>query len=57
MHEAVMPAPDIIPWPAEPMAEFMSFLPPGGAFIMPDVLFKKIEDAQVEAWKKQFGGA
>jgi len=57
MHEALMPAPDIIPWPGEPMAEFMSFLPAGEPFTVPDVLFRKIEDTQVEAWKNQFGGA
>ncbi len=57
MHEALMPAPDIIPWPAEPVAEFMSFLQAGEPFTVPDVLFKKLDDPQVEAWKKQFGGA
>jgi methionyl-tRNA synthetase len=56
MHEAVMPAPDIIPWPREPIAEFMGFVPPGEPFTVPEVLFKKIDDSQVEAWKQRFGG-
>lgn len=57
MHEALMPAPDILPWPQEPMAEFMSFIPPGQPFTVPDVLFGKLDDAQVEGWKQQFRGA
>lgn len=56
MHEALMPAPEVIPWPHEPMAEFMTFVAPGGPFAVPDVLFKKIDDAQVDTWKRQFGG-
>jgi methionyl-tRNA synthetase len=56
MHEALMPAPDIIPWPQEPVAEFMSFVPPGQPFTVPDVLFRKLDDTQVEAWEQKFRG-
>jgi methionyl-tRNA synthetase len=56
MHEALMPAPDVIPWPAEPVSEFMEFMRGREPFTVPDVLFKKIEDAQVQVWKQRFGG-
>ncbi|MBI1366787.1 MAG: methionine--tRNA ligase [Alphaproteobacteria bacterium] len=41
-------------WPtsARPALEFLN---PGHAFTPPDVLFKKIEDEQVEEWRERFG--
>ena len=57
IHEAVMAAPDLIPWPDEPMAEFLDGLTPGQAIHPPDVLFAKLTDEQIAAWEQRFGGA
>jgi methionyl-tRNA synthetase len=43
-------------WPAD-AAEALSRLEPGRAVKAPDVLFRKIEDAQVAEWTARFGGA
>ncbi len=56
MHEAIMPAPAIIPWPDEPMAKFLDQLDAGQEIAAPDVLFAKIAEEQVAAWKLRFGG-
>ena len=56
IHDAIMPAPETIPWPGEPMAEFLDQLDAGQPIRAPDVLFAKIADQQVEAWKARFGG-
>ncbi len=57
IHEAIMPAPEIIPWPDEAMAEFLDDLDPGQPIRAPDVLFAKIADEQIAEWKARFGGA
>ena len=56
MHEAIQPAPAIIPWPSEPMAEFLDQLEAGQPISVPDVLFAKITDEQIAEWKARFGG-
>ena len=56
IHEAIQPAPHVIPWPAEPMAEFLDQLSAGQSIQTPDVLFAKISDEQIESWKARFGG-
>ncbi|HEV2560671.1 MAG TPA: methionine--tRNA ligase [Rhizomicrobium sp.] len=56
MHEAIQPAPDIIPWPDKPMAEFLDQLEIGMKISVPDVLFAKITDEQLAEWKTRFGG-
>ena len=56
MHGVLMPAPEIIPWPDEPMAAFLDELEPGLAIAVPDVLFVKITDEQVAEWTQRFGG-
>jgi len=56
IHEAIMPAPPVIPWPKEPMAEFLDQLEAGRTIHPPDVLFAKISDEQVVEWKTRFGG-
>jgi methionyl-tRNA synthetase len=56
MHEAIMPAPAIIPWPDGPMARFLDQLDAGREIAAPDVLFAKIAEEQVAAWKLRFGG-
>jgi len=57
IHNSLMPAPEIIPWPDEPMTEFLDGLEAGSAIHPPDVLFAKITDEQVVAWQARFGGA
>ena len=44
------------PWPAS-AAEALAALPAGHPFEVPDVLFQKIDDAQVAAWVSRFGGS
>jgi methionyl-tRNA synthetase len=56
VHDAIMPAPEIIPWPSEPMAKFLDQLDAGQKIQVPDVLFAKIAGEQVTEWKARFGG-
>ena len=56
MHEAIMPAPAVIPWPGESMGAFLDQREGGQPVSVPDVLFAKITDEQIEAWKTRFGG-
>jgi methionyl-tRNA synthetase len=56
MHEAIQPAPEIIPWPDEKMAVFLDQLEAGQSIGAPEVLFAKITDEQIEEWKLRFGG-
>src|SRR5262249_31644523 len=56
IHEAVMEAPDVIPWPDEPMAEFLDGLKPGDLVKVPDVLFAKIDDEKIAEWEARFKG-
>lgn len=44
-------------WPNAGDAGLLDALPRGHAITPPDVLFKKIEDADVAAWTEMFGGA
>src|SRR6185436_19389557 len=44
IHEAIQPAPAIIPWPDKPMAQELDELEAGQAIQAPDVLFAKITD-------------
>jgi methionyl-tRNA synthetase len=57
VHESIQPAPEIIPWPDEPMAEFLDDLDYGMEIRPPDVLFAKVTDEQVAEWRARFGGA
>jgi methionyl-tRNA synthetase len=56
IHSAVMEAPEIIPWPDEPMAEFLDGLEQGAPIQQPPVLFAKITDEQIAEWQTRFGG-
>jgi len=56
IHEAIQPAPEVIPWPDGPMAEFLDQLEGGQPIHAPDVLFAKISEEQVAEWKARFGG-
>jgi len=56
IHNAVMEAPDVIPWPDEPMAEFLDGLEQGAPIQQPAVLFAKITDEQIAEWETRFGG-
>src|SRR6185503_3218430 len=57
IHNALMEAPAIIPWPDEPMAEFLDGLEQGAPIQSPPVLFAKITEEQTAAWEKRFGGS
>ena len=56
IHDMVMPAPVIIPWPDQKMKDFLSQLKPGRKIHSAEVLFAKITDEQVAEWEKRFGG-
>ena len=55
IHHAIQPSPDVIPWPDEPMAEFLDQLDGGQTIYAPEVLFAKITDEQIVAWIERFG--
>ncbi|MBF6202195.1 hypothetical protein, partial [Nocardia cyriacigeorgica] len=44
-----------IGWPEHDAVEAMAWLRPGTGFTVPSVLFTKITDDQVSAWREQFG--
>ena len=56
IHHAIQEAPEIIPWPDEPMAEFLDQLEHGIPIKAPEVLFAKVTDEQVADWRVRFGG-
>jgi methionyl-tRNA synthetase len=56
IHSIIQEAPEIIPWPDEPMAEFLDQLDHGIAIAPRPVLFAKITDEQVAEWRARFGG-
>ena len=56
IHQAIQAAPDVIPWPSEPMAQFLDQLEAGQKINPPEVLFAKITDEQVAEWRARFGG-
>ncbi|HMO43308.1 MAG TPA: methionine--tRNA ligase, partial [Phenylobacterium sp.] len=43
-------------WP-DLSGDLLNALPVGQSVAAPEVLFRKIEDAQVEEWRVRFGGA
>jgi methionyl-tRNA synthetase len=43
-------------WPGTDARAELSHLPPGRRVTTPEVLFRKIEDADVAAWSERFGG-
>jgi methionyl-tRNA synthetase len=57
IHNTLMEAPEIVPWPDEPMAEFLDGLEQGQPIQQPPVLFAKLTDEQVATWVARFGGA
>jgi len=57
MHDAIMPAPRIIPWPDEPMREYLDQLDAGAPIQPPEVLIAKITDDQVAEWQQRFAGS
>jgi methionyl-tRNA synthetase len=44
-------------WPGADVRAELSRLEPGRAVAAPEVLFRKIEDAQIAEWSERFGGA
>jgi methionyl-tRNA synthetase len=57
IHQAIQDAPAIIPWPSEPMAQFLDQLDAGQPIHPPEVLFAKVTDEQVAEWRARFSGA
>jgi methionyl-tRNA synthetase len=43
-------------WPAGPAAQLLDRLAPGRSVTAPEVLFRKIEDADIALWTERFGG-
>ena len=56
IHNAIQPAPAVIPWPDGDMQHMLDQLEPGLAVTVPEVLFTKISDEQITRWKQRFGG-
>ena len=56
IHETLAPAPEIIGWPDQKMRDFLRQMAVGTEVSVPPVLFAKIDDAQIAAWKARFGG-
>ncbi len=55
MHEALLPAPPLLPWPDGNLKDMLQRVPAGQAFTVPDVLFQKISDDQIAEWRDRFG--
>lgn len=53
MAQAIGLSPENLAWPVSPNQIYVE---PGAAFAPPDVLVKKIEDADIAAWTAEFGG-
>jgi methionyl-tRNA synthetase len=56
IHDVIQDSPPVIPWPDEPMAQFLDQLEPGQKINPPEVLFAKITEEQVAEWRVRFGG-
>ncbi|MFO1187639.1 MAG: hypothetical protein U1E87_09445 [Alphaproteobacteria bacterium] len=56
VHAAVNGYVKLLPWPSRPAAEELAEIEGGQQFEVPDVLFAKVEDAQVAEWEARFGG-
>lgn len=50
-------APDVLApgWPTGPASQLLAGVAPGAPVISPDILFSRIEDAQVAVWAERFG--
>ncbi len=46
-----------LPWPKAEMSRFLTFIAPGTEVSVPELLFSKISDEDLEAWSNRFGGA
>jgi methionyl-tRNA synthetase len=57
MHEAIMPSPKVIPWPTEPMREFLDQLDSDMEVHPPEVLVAKITEEQIAEWQQRFAGS
>jgi methionyl-tRNA synthetase len=42
-------------WPSQGLDDLLGAIPPGTAFEVPDVLFRKITDEEVTQWRERFG--
>ena len=57
IHSALQDAPDIIPWPDQPMAQYLDQLEPGAPVKAPDLLVAKITEEQIAEWTTRFAGS
>ena len=57
VHQTIMDAPEILPWPDGGMNKFLSELEPGHELRVGGVLFAKITDEQIAEWESRFRGA
>ena len=55
--DALGVAEDARNWPSGDVRDMLTALPVGQSVEPPEVLFKKIEDTDIEAWSERFGGA
>ncbi len=55
MHESLLPAPELLPWPDGNLKDTLERVPAGQPFTIPDVLFQKITDDQIDEWRARFG--
>jgi len=55
MHESLLPAPPVLPWPDGNLKDTLQRIEPGLPFTVPDVLFQKITDDQIAEWRMRFG--
>ena len=55
MHESLLPAPPVLPWPGGNLKDTLQRIEAGQSFKVPDVLFQKITDDQIAEWRDRFG--
>jgi len=55
MHECLLSAPPVLPWPGGNLKDTLGRVGAGQPFTVPEVLFQKITDDQVAEWRTRFG--
>lgn len=55
MHESLLPAPPVLPWPGGNLKDTLQRIEAGQSFKVPDVLFQKVTDEQIAEWRDRFG--
>jgi methionyl-tRNA synthetase len=54
--DALALTPEELRWPTRPVVEELAIMRPERRVGVPDLLFRRIEDEEVEAWSRRFGG-